>query len=262
MVSVVSLLLVLALSMLVIRVGSVAFLMTGLSEEVARFQALSAFSGTGFTTDEAESIVKNPARRRIATQLIRLGSIGVVSAISTLLLSFVGSGQTAPERLLVLLLGVCVLIGLARSRAFNRVLTPLIERSLARYTTLDLRDYADLLHLREDYRIVEVEVEDGTWLANHAIGELNLAAEGVLVLGVKRSREDYIGTPPADLQLRPRDLLVLYGRKHRLHELSDRASGDQFAHHEAKAEHERNLDEQQTQIERMNAASKRPRRAR
>jgi len=111
----------------------------------------------------------------------------------------------------MLLLGVCVLLGLARSRAFNRVLTPLIERSLARYSTLDLRDYADLLHLHEDYRIVEVEVEDDTWMANHVIGDLDLAAEGVVVLGVKPSGEAYIGAPPADLWLRPGDLLVLSG---------------------------------------------------
>ena len=82
MVSVVSLLLVIALSMLVIRIGTVALSMTGLSEEVARLQSLSAFSGTGFTTDEAESVVKDPARRRIATLLIRLGAIGVVSSIA------------------------------------------------------------------------------------------------------------------------------------------------------------------------------------
>lgn len=93
MISVVSLLIVLALSMLVIRIGAVAFLMTGLSEEVAQFQALSAFSGAGFTTGEAENIVKHPARRRIASLLIRLGSVGVVSSIATLLLSFVGAGR-------------------------------------------------------------------------------------------------------------------------------------------------------------------------
>lgn len=254
MVSVVSLLLVLALSLLVIRIGSVALLMTGLSEEVAQFQSLSAFSGTGFTTDEAETIVKHPARRRIATLLIRLGSVGVVTSIATLLLSFVGAGQAVPERLLVLLLGVGVLLGLARSRAFNRLLTPLIERSLARYTTLDLRDYADLLHLREDYRIVELDIGEHTWLANRTIGALRLADEGVLVLGVKRSGEAYLGAPPADLCLRPGDLLVLYGRKHRLRELSTRASGDQAAHREAKAEHARDLDAQRKHLERMNAA--------
>ena len=239
MISVVSLLIVLALSMLVIRIGAVAFLMTGLSEEVAQFQALSAFSGAGFTTGEAENIVKHPARRRIASLLIRLGSVGVVSSIATLLLSFVGAGQATPERLLVLVLGIFVLLGPARSRIFNRMLTPLIERLLARYTTLDLRDYAALLHLREDYRIVEIEIGEYTWLANHTIGELNLGEEGMLVLGVKRSDEDYIGAPPNELCLRPGDLLVLYGRKHRLDELSTRALSNQAAHREAKAEHKR-----------------------
>lgn len=253
MVSVVSLLVVVALSMLVIRIGTVALSMTGLSEEVAKFQSLSAFSGTGFTTDEAETVVKDPARRRIATVLIRLGAIGVVSSIATLLLSFVGAGGATPERLLVLGLGVLALLTLARSRAFSRVLTPLIERVLARYTTLELRDYADLLHLREDYRIVEVEVRAHTWLTDRAIGELDLAGEGVLVLGVKRSGGDYVGAPPADLRLRPEDLVVLYGRRHRLHELSTRASGDHAAHREARAEHAHDRGEQREQLEREGA---------
>jgi uncharacterized protein YhhL (DUF1145 family) len=126
---------------IVIQIGTVALLMTGLSEEVGRFQSLSAFSGTGFTTEEAESIVTNPARRRIAAMLIRLGSVGVMTSIATLLLSFIGAGQATSERLLVLLLGVFVLLALARSQVFHRMLTPLIKRLLARYTTLDLRDY-------------------------------------------------------------------------------------------------------------------------
>lgn len=249
MVSVASLLLVLALSMLVIRIGSVAFLMTGLSEEVAQFQALSAFSGTGFTTSEAEGVVTSPARRRVAVWLIRLGSVGVVTSIATLMLSFVGAGQATPERLGVLLIGVLVLIGLARSQGFNRIITPLIERLLARYTTLDLRDYADLLHLRDDYRIVEVDIQEHTWLADRAISDLNLTEEGVLILGVKRPGEDYIGAPPADLELRPQDLLLLYGREHRLKELSGRVSGNQAAHSEAKAEHRRDLDRQRAQLD-------------
>ncbi|WP_121357455.1 TrkA C-terminal domain-containing protein [Flavisolibacter nicotianae] len=55
------------------------------------------------------------------------------------------------------------------------------------------------------------------------MGELNLFDEGVRVLGVKRSGEEYIGAPPTDLRLLAGDLLILYGRKHRLHEISGRA---------------------------------------
>ena len=134
------------------------------------------------------------------------------------------------------------------------MLTPLIGRLLARYTTLELRDYADLLHLRGDYRIVEVGIREETWLADRAVGELDLAGEGVLILGVVRSGGDYVGAPPADLRLRPEELLVLYGRKNRLHELSTRASGDQAAHREARAEHARDRGEQLKQLEQKGRA--------
>lgn len=253
MISVMSLLLVIALSMLVIKIGSIALLMTGLSEEVAKFQSLSAFSGTGFTTTESESILKVPIRRRIISVLIRLGSVGVVTSISTLLLSFLGAGDATTERLLVLGLGIVILLLLARNKAFNRVLNPVIERMLFRYTALDLRDYVSLLHLQEDYRIAEIDIREHNWLANRSIQDLNLIDEGVLVLGVKRSGEEYIGVPPTDLRLRPRDLLVLYGRKKRLKELANRGSGNQEAHHEAIDQNKKDVEGQRAQTERMNS---------
>ena len=43
-------LLALTISLIVIRVGTMAFMLTGLSRESARFQAHSAFTGVGFTT--------------------------------------------------------------------------------------------------------------------------------------------------------------------------------------------------------------------
>ena len=70
MAAVVSLLLIIALSLLITRIASVAFVHTGLSREVARFQARYAFSGVGFSTSEAESIVGHPVRRRIVLTMI------------------------------------------------------------------------------------------------------------------------------------------------------------------------------------------------
>jgi uncharacterized protein with PhoU and TrkA domain len=129
----------------------------------------------------------------------------------------------------------------------------LIERLLARYTTLDLRDYTELLHLRDDYRIVEVDLRGNSWLANSSLGQLNLPTEGVLVLGVQRSGERYIGAPPPGVRLCPSDLLVLYGRKDRLRELTNRAAGDQAAHDEATGAYSREREEQQSEVERMKA---------
>jgi len=76
-----------ALSMVVTPTATVALTMTALSREAARFQARSAFSGAGFTTDEAEWVVNHPVRRRIVMLLILLGGAGLVTSLATLVLS-------------------------------------------------------------------------------------------------------------------------------------------------------------------------------
>ena len=71
------------ISFIVVRIGAVAFELTGLEWSLAKFQALSCFSGTGFTTKEAELVVGNPQRRRIASVLMVLGNAGLVTLIAT-----------------------------------------------------------------------------------------------------------------------------------------------------------------------------------
>ena len=67
----------------VVRIGAVAFNLTGLEWSTAKFQALSCFSGTGFTTREAELVIASPRRRRIATYLIIIGHAGLVAMVAT-----------------------------------------------------------------------------------------------------------------------------------------------------------------------------------
>ena len=63
MISIVTLLLVLTLSILLVRIATVALTHTGLSRESAKFQARSAFTDVGFTTSESEKVVNHPIRR-------------------------------------------------------------------------------------------------------------------------------------------------------------------------------------------------------
>ena len=42
------------ISILIIRTGAIALMMTGMSDEKPRFQALSTFSGSGVTTRAAD----------------------------------------------------------------------------------------------------------------------------------------------------------------------------------------------------------------
>ena len=48
------------ISFLVVRAAAIAFMLTGLDRHKAIFQALSAFTGTGFTTREAERVTSHP----------------------------------------------------------------------------------------------------------------------------------------------------------------------------------------------------------
>lgn len=50
MIALVSLLIIVALPIIVVRIGAIALELTSLSSEIASFQAQSAFSGAGFTT--------------------------------------------------------------------------------------------------------------------------------------------------------------------------------------------------------------------
>ena len=66
MIPILTLFLVLSISILVTRVATIALVRTGLSRETARFQSLSAFSGSGFTTQETELVVNHPDGRYVS----------------------------------------------------------------------------------------------------------------------------------------------------------------------------------------------------
>ena len=96
----------------IVKLGSIAFQLTGMEPRMAMFQALSAFTNTGFTTSAAEDVVKNRKRRVIASVLIVIGYIGIVGVIVTLVRSFaVEAGEWLPvlRRLVFILLGIYAL---------------------------------------------------------------------------------------------------------------------------------------------------------
>lgn len=242
MYALISLIIVVSLSLLIVRVGTVALTMTGISKDVASFQSLSAYSGAGFTTEEAEEITAYPARRRVVKALIRLGSIGLVTTIATLILSF--TDPTARVERLLILLGVSVvLIGLARSQLFHNLLTPIIKWGLSRTATFELRDYVGLLNLHREFCVADLTVRKNSWLANERLADLELRSEeGINILGIRREEGTYIGAPSGDHEITPGDTLIAYGQRERLEELVTRAEGDDEAHEEAKDVHRRLLD--------------------
>lgn len=227
MLSIISLLVVLTLSILVTRVATVALTFTGLSRESARFQARSAFTGVGFTTSESESVVNHPLRRKILMLLMLLGNAGVITAVSSLIVSFVNvEGSPALFwQVALMVTGILGLWTLANSSWVDRHLSSLISKALKSFTKMNIQDYSNMLRLSGDYQISEVHVGDDHWLEDRTIGSAALRQEGITVLGIDRAGGAYLGAPDGDTVITREDTLIVYGRASLIKELCERDSG-------------------------------------
>lgn len=250
-VGIIALLMILSLSLIITRVATVALSLTGLSYETARFQSRSAYTGTGFTTREAENIVNHPVRRRIIMLLMMMRSGKLLTIITSLFLSFLDaeSHEHAIYRLVVIC-GVVVLLCLvSRSRIIEGRMRGVIGWALSRWTTMDVRDYGVLLRLSAGYSVTELNVKEDDWLAGKAMLECRLTDEGVQVLGIARADGSYVGTPRPETEIHANDTLIIYGHIDGLNELDQRradSSGDQ-AHEQARHKQQDELQQQNEQ---------------
>ena len=249
MIAILSLIVVLTISFLITRVATIALMHTGLSREVARFQARSALTGSGFTTSESERLVNHPVRRRVLMLLMLTGNAGIITAVSSLILAFVNQQDSEILWLKVTLLitGLLVLWVIATSRFVDRHLSHLIDKALKRYTSLEIRDFASLLGLSGDYRIVEILVDPNHWLSNRTLAESRLRDEGILVLAIQHSDGEFVGAPVKNTTIQPEDSLILYGHVDAMEALNDRPQGSR-----GNAEHDAAVGKQQSRERREN----------
>lgn len=214
MIAAITLFLVVALSALITKVATIALIHTGLSTQSARFQARSAYTGAGFTTSESEKIMNHPVRRKIIFDLMLIGNAGIVTVMSSLILTFVLPNSVSSKLygLLVVVLGMGFLWWAVKSKWVDRGLSKIINRMLKKYANLDVLDYAAVLHLKDDYKISERKIAKDDWMANKTLRELNLRHEGITILGIDREGKDYIGSPTGSFDILPNDVVTLYGK--------------------------------------------------
>lgn len=212
---VIALLVIALVSLLAVRVGSTALMMTGISWDTASFQAYSAFFGVGFTTKEAELVVNHPVRRRIIRDLILAGNVGLTSALATLIVTLLQSSSGGDTVLMLgwLIGGLIVMLFISRLAWFQKLLDQLIQRTLERTGMVHALDYELLLRIQHGYVVSEIEVSPGTFLAGRTLRESRPWDRGVVILAIKRDGKTHSGIPARDDMIQGGDVLTAYGKE-------------------------------------------------
>ena len=206
-------LILIAASVIVVKVGATALRMTGLDPKRAKFQALSAFTGTGFTTRDSELVVRDDRRRRIIMTLMILGNAGFVTVLATLIGSFVLVKKTfqVPIHIVAIVLCVYIIYRVGRRQRLMRKWSEWIERKLAKWTSLQEIPVEEAFHVAEGYGVASIRVRPDSEVIGHSLAEKALAEKDVLVLAIEREGKT-IPAPKANEVIQRGDRLICYGK--------------------------------------------------
>jgi Trk-type K+ transport system membrane component len=220
----------LIVSFVVVRIGAIAFQLTGLEWSLAKFQALSCYSGTGFTTKEAELVTGNKQRRKIATILIILGNAGFVIMIATLAGSLMPTKETiaakfsesflpfsVPAFLVVwinLVIIVAVVYGIYRiftHEKFVRKMTNILRKKIIKKEIFQKVSFEELLLATGGYGISRITVSAGSPILNKTLAKSQLREYDITVLATVRGGET-IPNPTANMEIMLSDELICFGK--------------------------------------------------
>ena len=204
---------IIVVSAFIVKIASVALNLTGLDEKRSFFQALSAFTGTGFTTRDSEMVVNHDIRRRIIMSLMILGNAGLVSVIITLMLSFYKVGITPIlVNIIVILLAILLLIKVSLNKEITRKLTKKIQGKLIKSPTFTKRPVEEILRLAEGYGIAEVTLNEGCGDVGKTLSASSFRQKDILILAIERGRGGVVPAPRASDQLLSGDTVICYGK--------------------------------------------------
>lgn len=205
-----ALLILLAGSLVIVRVASVILRLTGLPDQIARFQSISALTGAGFTTTESEAIVNFPIRRKVIVALMLLGNLGLVSVASTIILALsdsVGDTQKMAVQAAQMLAAVAVIAVFMMSKTLDAILCGTAAKILRRFLSARAEQFDVLLTMGPDHCVAAHVYRGSTDItAGELLGELS----GISILAVKGLQHRVGGIDQSKAQISMNETLVCF----------------------------------------------------
>ena len=154
-------LLVILFSIVFASIGAILLELTGMDRSKARFQAISALTGTGFTTREAELISHHPQRRKIIISLMILGNAGIVILISSFVVSIEDSGiLNVLGKLVIVVIGFYLIINRLKEHTLVNKMVNSLKQKLTERMSFEVMDIEELLIQQSGYGLVKLHIEE------------------------------------------------------------------------------------------------------
>ena len=216
-------------SFIIVRIGAIAFQLTGLEWTLAKFQALSCFSGTGFTTSESELVTGHPQRRRIATVLMVLGNAGLVTMIASIA-NALNPQQTlwaklsesilpfdVPHSLIpwlnlsLIIIALYIMYKLSLNKKLIKKLTNFLRIKIIKREMIERVSFEELMLTTGGYGVAKISVCADSPVLNKTLSESAIRSQDITVLAITRKGKT-TANPPANTQLLLNDDLLCFGK--------------------------------------------------
>ncbi|MFH1957355.1 MAG: TrkA C-terminal domain-containing protein [bacterium] len=219
---------VVMVSFIIVRIGAIAFQLTGLEWSLAKFQALSCFSGTGFTTKESELITSHPQRRRIASILIVMGNAGFVTLVATFANSLrpnislpglqipylnllIPNSILSLVNLLIIVTAVYFSFKLFTNNRFTKKLTDYLREKIIKRKIIKPVSFTEFMLMTGGYGITQIEAGKKSSILGKTIKKSGMRDFDILILAIEREG-DFVPNPPADTKILLGDKITCFGK--------------------------------------------------
>jgi hypothetical protein len=200
----------LVLIALVLEVASTLLIISGLKKEIARFQAVSMLTATGFTTLESELVLRHPIRRNIAIFLILFGVFSLAVLIS-IISNLMGQNLRIPV-LVTITLSLAIILVTVKNKKMMARLTKKFHRHLNQQFELHQLPIEEVLYTNEMDLVIDIHVPAGSEWLQQKTDKVFCGEEDMLLLFIQRDHQK-IRQQCMQLEIQEGDILFVYGSK-------------------------------------------------
>ncbi|CAM4440558.1 hypothetical protein FHS16_003834 [Paenibacillus endophyticus] len=200
---------------IVVEIAAALLIMTGLDHKIARFQAVSMLTATGFTTKESELVLRHPFRRRIAIFLIVFGVFSFAVIISSLSNILAQSFRVYQLGMVTAALAIVLLF--LKNKRIAAYLTQKTEHQLEKVFELHELPVHEVLYIDEKRDIfTEVIIHGNSTFNGRQLVSIMQETNDLNILFILRENKKL---RKCDIKIKAGDHLYVYGDKQEIENL-------------------------------------------